>query len=166
MAEPLVPDVVVNICHNCIPKAGKLARQWKQDGTLVSIREIPCSGKIDVQYLLHALEGVRNGVCVVACPVGECHLAQGNHRAEVRVTTVRRLLAEIGLEPERAELLLASPKEPMTRLEQKIRAAVKRLADLGPSQLGSAARREPEPKHSQSAGPEASAQQRGSALRT
>jgi len=166
MAEPLIPDVVVNICHNCLPQAGKLPRQWKQDGSLVSIREIPCSGKIDVQYLLHALEGVRGGVCVVACPVGECHLAQGNQRAEVRMATVRRLLAEIGIEPERAELLHASPQEPLTRLDQKIRATVKRLAELGPSPLQSGSRREPMPQHDKSAGPEAPAQRRGSALRT
>ena len=166
MAEPLIPDVVVNICHNCLPQAGKLPRQWKQDGSLVSIREIPCSGKIDVQYLLHALEGVRGGVCVVACPVGECHLAQGNQRAEVRVATARRLLAEIGIEPDRAMLLHASPQEPITRVEQEIRAAVKRLADLGPSPLQSGARREPAPQHNPSAGPEAPAERRGRALPT
>ncbi len=166
MAEPLVPDVVVNICHNCIPQAGKLPRQWEQDGTLVAIREIPCSGKIDVQYLLHALEGVRGGVCVVACAAGECQLAQGSQRAEVRVNTARRLLAEIGLEPERAELVRGSAQEPMTRLEQKIRAAVRRLTALGPSPLGVTSHGGPGPKQNSSAGPEASAHQRGGALRT
>ena len=166
MAEPLVPDVVVSICHNCIPLAGKLPRQWVQDEALVSIREIPCSGKIDVQYLLHALEGVRSGVCVVACRAGECHLGQGNQRAEVRVSTVRKLLAEIGLEPERAELVHGSDAEPMTRLEQNIRAAVKRLTDLGLSPLGVTGRRGPDTKQNKSAGSEASAHPRGSALRT
>jgi F420-non-reducing hydrogenase iron-sulfur subunit len=135
MAEPLVPDVVVNVCHNCIPDADRLPRQWKQDGALVVVREIPCSGKIDGQYLLHTIESVDRGVCVVACPTGQCQLGQGNYRAEVRLQTVRRLLSEIGLEPERAELLHCGAAEPRGRLEQLIRGAVKRLCALGQSPL-------------------------------
>ena len=89
-------------------RAGRLPRQWKQDGARILVREVPCSGKMDGQYLFHALEGGGARLCVVACPKGECHLAQGNYRAEIRVRTVQRLLAEIGLEPERAELVHCS----------------------------------------------------------
>ena len=135
MAEPLVPDVVVNVCHDCIPDGERLPRQWEQGGGLVVVREIPCSGKIDIQYLLHTLEGVGRGVCVVACPNGECKLAQGNQRAEVRIRTVQRLLAEIGLEPERAELVHCSAKEPHGRLEQVVRDAARRLCALRSSPL-------------------------------
>jgi coenzyme F420-reducing hydrogenase delta subunit len=55
---------------------------------------------MDGQYLLHAMEGGARGFCVVACPKGDCHLSQGNYRAEIRVRAVRRLLAEIGLPPD------------------------------------------------------------------
>ena len=140
MAEPLVPDVAVNICQKCVGEAASLPRQWKQAGTLVTVRELPCSGKVDVQYLLHALEGVRHGVCVVACPPGKCRLAQGNHRAQMRVETARRLLAEIGLQPERAQLLYYSSEQPRAQLEQAIRETVQQLAALGPSPLHSSAR--------------------------
>jgi F420-non-reducing hydrogenase iron-sulfur subunit len=68
---------------------------------------------------------------VVACPKGECHLAQGNYRAEIRVRTVARLLAEIGLEPERVEMLHVSPKDPPDRLEPLLRDAVQRICALG-----------------------------------
>jgi len=127
MAQPACPDVIVYVCCNCIPQGARLPRQWKQDGAHVLVREVPCSGKMDAQYLLHAFEGGGRGLCVVACPKGECHLAQGNYRAEIRIRTVQRLLAEIGLEPERVELLHVSPDDPSDQLEKLVRDAVQRV---------------------------------------
>ena len=105
MSLALAPDVVVYICHHSMPTAAALPRQWTQHDAHVAVHEVPCSGKIDAQYLLHALEGGARGVCLVTCPKGTCHLSQGNYRAEVRIGTVQRLLGEVGLEPGRAELL-------------------------------------------------------------
>jgi len=138
MSEVLSPDVVVYVCTNCIPRGGRLPRQWNRDGARILVREVPCSGKMDGQYMLHALEGGTRGLCVVACPKGECHLAQGNYRAEVRVRTLKRLLAEIGLEPERAELMHCSPEESPQHLEQLVRGAVDRICALGESPLRAA----------------------------
>jgi coenzyme F420-reducing hydrogenase delta subunit len=138
MPEVLSPEVVVYVCTNSIPQGGHLPRQWSQDGARVLVREVPCSGKMDGQYLLHALEGGSRGLCVVACPRGECHLAQGNYRAEVRVRTLKRLLAEIGLEPERAELVYCSSEDSPQELEQLVRGAVERICALGPTPLGAA----------------------------
>ncbi len=99
------------------------------------VREVPCSGKMEGQYLLHALEGGVRGLCVVACPKGECRLAQGNYRAEVRIGTLRRLLTEIGLEPQRIELLHASPDGPFEQFEGMVRDAVERFCALGESPI-------------------------------
>lgn len=131
MAKSASPDVLVYICCNCIAQSAHLPRQWKQDGAHVLVREVPCSGKMDGQYLLHAFEGGSRGLCVVACPKGECHLAQGNYRAEIRVRTLQRLLAEIGLEAERVELLHVSPSDPPDRLEPLVQDAVRRICALG-----------------------------------
>jgi F420-non-reducing hydrogenase iron-sulfur subunit len=135
MPEVLSPDVVVYVCTNCAADGGRLPRGWNQDGAWVLVREVPCSGKTEGQYLLHAMEGGQRGLCVVACPKGECRLAQGNYRAEVRIQTIRRLLAEIGLEPERAELVHCSPQDPPGQLEQLVRGAVGRICALGESPL-------------------------------
>jgi coenzyme F420-reducing hydrogenase delta subunit len=135
MAEVLSPDVVVYFCTNCAPPGVHLPRQWRQDGARVLVREVPCSGKIDGLYLLHALEGGARGLCVVACPKGECHLAQGNYRATVRVRTIQRLLAEIGLPPECAQLVHVSPNDPPRQVEQLVRSTVVRICALGESPL-------------------------------
>jgi F420-non-reducing hydrogenase iron-sulfur subunit len=112
-----------------------LPRQWNQEGAHVLVREVPCSGKMDGQYLCHALEGGAQGVCVVACPKGKCHLAQGNYRAEIRVRTLQRLLTEIGIQPERAELLHVLPEETVGQIEERVRDAVARICALGESPL-------------------------------
>jgi coenzyme F420-reducing hydrogenase delta subunit len=135
MTQAVCPDVIVYVCCNCVPQGRHLPRQWSQDGAHVLVREVPCSGKIDAQYLLHALEGGGRGLCVVACPKGECKLAQGNYRAEVRIRMVKRMLAEIGLAPERAELLHFSLDEPVDRLEQLVRQAAQRICASGETSI-------------------------------
>lgn len=127
MPEALSPHVVVYLCTNCIPTGVDLPRQWNQDGARILVREVPCSGKMDAQYLLHALEGGARGICVVACPRGDCHLSQGNYRAEIRVHTIRRLLEEIGLPPEQVQLVHASQGDSPRQFEQLVRSAVERI---------------------------------------
>ena len=138
MSELLSPDVVVYVCANCLPQGVQLPRQWQVDGARILVREVPCSGKMDAQYLLHALEGGGRGCCVVACPKGECHLAQGNYRAEIRVQMIQRLLGEVGLEAERVELLHVSPDDDPRWTEELVRGAVQRICTVGESPLHAA----------------------------
>ena len=128
MTEPLHPSVSVYICHQCIPEGGRLPRQWTQEGVHVQVQELPCSGKTDGQYLFHAIEAGARGLLVVTCPEGKCRLSQGNYRADVRVRTVRRLLAEIGMEPERAVLLHCAPDDDLAEM---VRNTVEQFRALG-----------------------------------
>lgn len=118
-----------------------MPRQWKNGDVHVAVREVPCSGKIDAQYLLTAMEGGGRGLSVVTCPKGECRLAQGNLRAEIRIGTVRRLLAEIGIEPERVELLRCGPEESFEQFERLVRESAARIGDLGESPIRTKKRR-------------------------
>ena len=132
MTEAIKSEILVFICHQCIPTGTSVPRQWTQDGVHVRVIELPCSGKVDAQYLFHALEGGAQGLLVVTCPRGDCRLAQGNYRAEIRMLTVQRLLEEIGLEPQRAALLQCGPQD---NLENLIQVAVKDLCALRESPL-------------------------------
>lgn len=139
MVEPVFPDVIIYVCANCKPAGGRLPRQWSQCGLHVSVREVPCSGKMDSQYLLNAIEGGVSGLCVVTCPKGGCRLGQGNYRAEVRLGTIRRLLGEVGIEPERIELLNYAAADPFKPFEEAVRASVERICALGKSPIALAA---------------------------
>jgi F420-non-reducing hydrogenase iron-sulfur subunit len=138
MAVAVSPEVLVYICHNSLPTGAVLRRQWTQDGVHVVTHSVPCSGKMDGQYLLHALEGGARGLCIVGCPKGECQLSQGNYRAEIRMHMIQRLLGEAGLEPQRAESLHGSPDDSPEQFEQRIREAVTRFCALGRSPLAAA----------------------------
>jgi coenzyme F420-reducing hydrogenase delta subunit len=122
--------IIIYLCKNCIPQAGKILVQWTEQGLHVRIKEIPCSGKIDAQYMLHALEGDVRGIFIITCPMGECTLGQGNYRAEMRVKTVQRLLSEAGSDPRRAGIAHCPAGVTMDQLKGIISDAVRNIAGM------------------------------------
>jgi coenzyme F420-reducing hydrogenase delta subunit len=66
-------------------------------GATVKTIGLPCSGKVDVPYLLKALETGADGVVIVACKKKECRHFEGSLRAHKRAEAVESLLEEIGL---------------------------------------------------------------------
>jgi coenzyme F420-reducing hydrogenase delta subunit len=58
---------------------------------------LPCSGKVDIPYLLKAFETGADGVAIVTCKKNECRHFEGNLRAHKRAEAVEGLLEEIGL---------------------------------------------------------------------
>jgi coenzyme F420-reducing hydrogenase delta subunit len=128
MLQHAIPDILVFLCKNSLTEAGGLPVQWTEAGVHIQAKVIPCSGKIDAQYILHSLEGGVQGVCVITCPHGECTLSQGNYRAELRVKTVRRLLSEIGSNPKRVELLHCPPDATLDSLKEIINSIAAGIA--------------------------------------
>jgi F420-non-reducing hydrogenase iron-sulfur subunit len=133
MAKQSIPGIFIYLCKNCIPGGRFLPVQWDDAGMHIRIKEIPCSGKIDTQYILHAFEGGVHGVCIVACPQGDCTLSQGNYRAEVRVRTAQRLLKEMDLDPNRIELLHCSKNESIDHLKEILNEAICRMSKSVPA---------------------------------
>jgi coenzyme F420-reducing hydrogenase delta subunit len=78
-------------------------------GTEVKVISLPCSGKVNVPYLVKAFESGAHGVIVVTCKKDDCQYIQGSFRAENRVRTVDELIEEIGLG--RGRIALASLDE-------------------------------------------------------
>ena len=67
------------------------------DGVDVRVISLPCSGKIDIPYLMKAFETGADGALIVTCPNNECRHLEGNLRAQKRSEAVESLLEEIGL---------------------------------------------------------------------
>jgi coenzyme F420-reducing hydrogenase delta subunit len=124
MTKHQCADVFIYVCHNCLPDKDRLPRQWRRDDLHVRVVELPCTGKINTQYLFHALEGGSAGLCVITCPQGECTLFEGNYRAEMRVNNVKSLLQEIGMDPARVKILSSSPRDSLDELKRRIDAAI------------------------------------------
>ena len=58
---------------------------------------LPCSGKVNLLYLLKAFERGADGVMLVTCEQGECNFLEGNLRAKKRSEAVESILEETGL---------------------------------------------------------------------
>ena len=74
-----------------------LCRTQLKDHKL-KIIALPCSGKMDIPYLVKAFETGADGVLIVTCELGQCRHLEGNMRAEKRAEAVDSLLEEIGAE--------------------------------------------------------------------
>ena len=76
----------------------------EKDNTFKTI-SLPCSGKLELIYLLKAFESGADGVVLITCKHGECKYLEGNLRAQKRTEAVRALLEEIGLDKGRMKLI-------------------------------------------------------------
>ena len=100
----------------------------------VRVLRLPCTGKIEVNYLLAAFERGVDGVIVAGCLEGGCHFVEGNLCAKRRVNYTRDMLEEIGIEKERLRMVNISAA--MARpLADTITDMVETIRKLGPSPM-------------------------------
>lgn len=100
----------------------------------IKIIRVPCTGKVDVLYILHAFEKGADGVYVVGCMEGECHFNSGNLRARKRVEQAKSILNTIGIGGERVEMFnLSSAEGP--KFAQYATEMTERIRNLGPNPI-------------------------------
>jgi coenzyme F420-reducing hydrogenase delta subunit len=92
-----IVKVHIFYCSNSIEPDQLVKGIGRGDGVEVRMIGLPCSGKIDVPYLLKAFETGADGAAIVTCPKNECRHLEGNRRAQKRAEAVEALLEEIGL---------------------------------------------------------------------
>lgn len=127
------PDILVFACHYCAYAAADLAGVLRLDyPPNVRIIKLPCTGKLEVIHLLRALEAGADGVYAAGCMEGECHYLKGNLWARKRVEHVKRLLTELGMEPERVEMYNMSSAMG-ARFAEVAREFTERIRALGPN---------------------------------
>lgn len=100
----------------------------------IKIVRVPCTGKVDVQHMLRALEKGADGVYVVGCREGDCHYKTGNYRARKRVEQVQQVLNAVGIDGERAQMYnLSSSDGPIfVKYAQEMD---ERIRNLGPNPM-------------------------------
>jgi coenzyme F420-reducing hydrogenase delta subunit len=76
------------------------------EGVKVKTIGLPCSGKIDIPYLVKAFETGADGAVIVTCKKGECKHLEGNLRAQKRAEAVESLLEEIGMDKGRMAVIM------------------------------------------------------------
>ncbi len=98
----------------------------------IKVIQVPCSGRVDILHLLKAIEDGADGVYIAGCLEGECHFLTGNLKARRRVNYVKKVLSELGIEPERVEMYNLSAGEG-PRFVEIAKEMTERIQALGPS---------------------------------
>jgi F420-non-reducing hydrogenase iron-sulfur subunit len=129
------PEITAFYCIYCgfmaADTAGALQVQYPAN---IKFVRLPCTGKMDVRYVLEAFEQGADGVYVVACPIGNCHHVRGNERGRARINRARELLEEIGLEGERLGMFFMSGSQGHT-FAAAAQTMTERIRKLGPNPL-------------------------------
>ena len=129
------PIILAFCCHYCSYAAADLAGSMRiQYPATIRVLRLPCTGKVEENYILAAFEKGVDAVMIAGCLEGGCHFLEGNLRARRRVERVKDILSEIGIEPERLEMYNLSSAEGV-RFAQISREMNERIKKLGPSPL-------------------------------
>lgn len=104
MSEEFEPKVVAFCCTYCSYTAADLAGSMRlQYAPNVRIVKLLCTGKVEPILLLEAFNQGADIVYIAGCALGDCHFIEGNVWGKAAVAYTKKLLSEIGLEPERLE---------------------------------------------------------------
>jgi len=91
-----------------------------------------CTGRVDLGFILRAFSNGTDGVFIGGCWPGECHyLTEGNYLALSIVHLSKKLLKQIGVNPERLRLEWVSAAEG-SRFAEVMNDFANKLQKLGP----------------------------------
>lgn len=129
------PRILAFCCHYCAYAAADLAGSTRlQYPPSVRVLRLPCTGKLDLGYVMRAFERGVDGVIVAGCLEGGCHFQEGNLRARKRVALAKQVLEESGLEPDRLEMFNLSSAQGQT-FADIVATVTTRVKSLGPNPL-------------------------------
>ena len=99
-------------CMQCCYAAADLAGTMKlqYDVTCRLIR-MPCTARLDINFILKALQEGADGVLIVGCHPGDCAYKTGNLGAERRVRFARKLIGQLGMNEGRVKMVFVSAAE-------------------------------------------------------
>lgn len=125
------PKIVAYACENSGFLASQFARELEPDlQQNLQVVRVPCSGKIDVIYLLKALERGADGVMLLVCHEDNCKFVWGNNRAEKRKNQVQKLLKDVGIEEDRIDFVRVAANQG-NQFNAAVRAMAERIHQLG-----------------------------------
>jgi F420-non-reducing hydrogenase iron-sulfur subunit len=130
--KPWTPRIVAFFCNWCTYTAADLAgvSRLKYAANARVIR-VMCSGRIDPQFILDALNRGADGVLIGGCHPNDCHYVEGNYKMLRRFQLLKRMLGDLGIEPERVRLEWISAAEG-EKVKVVMNEMVQTLTKLGP----------------------------------
>ena len=131
--ESWEPRIIGFLCYWCsytgADMAGTARMKYPPN---VDIIKTMCSGRVDPELITTAVANGADGVLVCGCHIGDCHYISGNHKTMARMPLVKKILIDMGIEPERFrhEWVSAAEGEKFSVLVKEITEDVRRLGPL------------------------------------
>ncbi len=126
------PRVVCFFCKWCTYAGADLAgtsrKQYPPNGVAVRVN---CSGRVDPQHILWAFREGADGVLLGGCHPGDCHYQDGNYNTMRRLSLLKPMLKELGVDPDRVRLEWISAAEG-DKLVRVMNEFVDEIRELGP----------------------------------
>ena len=130
------PKIIGFLCNWCSYAGADLAGVSRiQYPPNIRIVRVMCSGRIDPAFILEALKDGADGILVAGCHLpSDCHYLSGNFKALRRITLLKKVLQDLGIEPERVRLEWVSASEG-DKFAAVVRDMVEDIKKLGPNPL-------------------------------
>jgi F420-non-reducing hydrogenase iron-sulfur subunit len=128
------PKIIGFLCNWCSYAGADLAGVSRiQYPPSIRIIRVMCSGRIDPAFVLEAFKDGADGVLVAGCHLpSDCHYISGNFKALRRITLLKNVIKELGIEPERLRLEWISASEG-DKFAQVVRDMTEQIRKLGPN---------------------------------
>ena len=98
-------NISIFYCSNCLDTNAFRQYLGSNGNDEIKAVSLPCSGKVNLLYLLKAFEKGADGVMLITCKQNECKFLEGNLRAQKRSEAVDAMLEEIGFRKGRMKVI-------------------------------------------------------------
>jgi len=129
------PNIIVIACNWCTYQAADLAGSLRYSyPPTAKVVRVPCSGRVEPEFILEALINGADGVLIGGCHLGDCHYKEGNYKVQRRFKMLHKVLTELGIEPERVRLEWIAGSEGL-KFAEVIKEFDFTIRKLGPNPL-------------------------------
>ena len=127
------PKIIAFLCNWCSYAGADLAGVSRlQYPPNIRIVRVPCSGRINPNFIIKSLIDGWDGIIVSGCHPGDCHYISGNLIARRRFTIIYELLDFFGIEKGRVNFMWVSAAEGQ-RFANLMKKAIDIIKNLGPN---------------------------------
>ena len=127
------PKILAILCNWCSYAGADLAGVSRiQYPANIRVVKVPCSGRVDPQFIMKSLQSGFDGILISGCHPGDCHYISGNFVARRRFAVLKPLLEFVGIEPDRVQFSWISAGEG-ERFAQVVTKVTEDVRKLGPA---------------------------------
>lgn len=126
------PRIVAYCCNWCSYAGADLAGtsriQYPPNARIIRVN---CTGRIDTEFILGALDQGADGVLVSGCHPGDCHYTSGNLKLQARWAVMAEAVKQSGIDPRRIRLQWASASEAQI-FADGVTKLIEQVKEVGP----------------------------------